>query len=647
MSGENGFSVSITLFSTLAAINSAGYDAGMDSPLNERYKVRGQIRKALAKEKIGCLPELKAFYKEHKKASDTADLSQYISFALIAGGPPDFEVPAGAVPADVEPLRSFSELLARFYKEANLEDLWNRSQAAYTNATAEYQDAVIGTLFEANGYLRNPSGYLGRRFQIYLDLLAAPDQVQVRSYRDDFFIVITPSSTPVVDEIRDAYLAYLLDPLTFKYSEIIKEKKPLQKYAEESPALDLAYKDDFSLLVTKCLIKAIDSRLLRGTEKRQQFVNEAMREGFILTAAFADLLPAYEKQQDAFRLYYPDLISAVDVGKEQKRLKKVEFVESAPPRVIAPPAKLQVEPAEETLESAEGLYAQNDFENARKLFHKALKQSNEKTKQARAYYGLALIDLQEKHWDEALNLFQRTVDATPNSAIGAWSHYYLGQLQRKAGDPDKATAEFKLALATEGAVRQSARSRAKSFAECFRRNKAMRLLSFAAALVLVTLPVLAQQPKAKAQKEAEALQKVQAAGQAGNYDGEIQAINYVLENFADTEFKNMLLNMGTDAAERKGDYGQTVAFGEQAVQADPDQHHRSRFVGRNDRTAHSPERSRQSAEIKESERLRQQGTGSPEECFGSSPRHCGGEVAGFPEAINRAGIRCLGFGCGA
>lgn len=451
-SGENGFSVSITLFSTLAAINAAGYDAGMDSPLNERYKVRGQVREALAKQKIGCLPELKTFYKEHRKATDTADLSQYISFALIAEGPPNFEVPAGAVPADVEPLRSFSELLARFYKQANLEDLWNRSQSAYTTAMGEYQDAVIGTLFEANGYLRNPSGYLGRRFQIYLDLLAAPDQVQVRSYRDDFFIVITPSSTPVVDEIRDAYLAYLLDPLTFKYSEIIKEKKPLQKYAEETPALDLAYKDDFSLLVTKCLIKAIDSRLMHGgADKRQQFVNEAMREGFILTAAFADLLPGYEKQQDAFRLYYPDLISAVDVGKEQKRLKKIQFAEAAPPRVIAPPAKIQLEPAEEELENAEGLYSQNDLESARKLFHKALEQTNDKLKQARAYYGLALIDLQEKHWDEALNLFQRTVDATPNSAIGAWSHYYLGQLQRKAGEPEKATAEFKLTLATEGA----------------------------------------------------------------------------------------------------------------------------------------------------------------------------------------------------
>lgn len=448
---ENEFSVSLTMFSTLAAINAAGYDAGMDSPLNQRFQVRSQIREALRQRTIACLPELKAFYKQHKKASDTADLSQYLSFALVAGDAPNFDLPA-EVPPDVEPLKALSPLLARFYKEADLENLWNRAQPAYTTAISQYQDAVIGTLFEANGYLRNPSGYLGRRFQIYLDLLGAPDQVQVRSYKDDYYIVITPTNTPVVDEIRDSYLTYLLDPLSFKYTGIIKDKKPLAKYAQEAPALDLAYKDDFSLLVTKCLIKAISSRLIHGgPEKRAAYVNAAMREGFVLTAAFAEQLPAYEKQPDAFRLYYPDLISAVDVRKEEKRLKNFEFAQSVAPRIAAPPAKMQVAPGEESVESAEGLLEQHDSENARKLFKKALGETADKALQGRAYYGLGVISLGEKHWDEALNLFQHTVEANPSSAVAGWSHYYLGQLQLKAGDSEKATSQFQLALRTEGA----------------------------------------------------------------------------------------------------------------------------------------------------------------------------------------------------
>jgi tetratricopeptide (TPR) repeat protein len=447
---ENEFSVSLSMFSTLAAINAAGYDAGLDSPLNQRFKVRSQVRDELARKKIACLPELRDFYRQHRKATETANLSQYLSFALVAGDAPAFEL-KGEVPPDVEPLRAFSPLLARFYKEADLEGLWNRAQPAYAAAMQQYQDDVIGTIFEANGYLRNPSGYLGRRFQIYLDLLAAPDQVQVRSYKDDYFIVITPTSAPVVDEIRDAYLAYLLDPLSFKYSSIIKDKKPLAKYAEEAPALDLAYKDDFSLLVTKCLIKAIGSRLMHGgPEKRAAYVNQAMREGFILTAGLADGLPAYEKQPDAFRLYYPDLIAAIDVHKEEKRLKNVEFAQAVAPRVIAPPVKMQIDPAEESLETAEGLLEQHDSEEARKMFKKALEQTSDKALQGRAFYGLGVISLEQKRWDEALNLFQRTVEASPSSAAAGWSHYYLGQLQLKAGDAEKATSQFQMTLQTAG-----------------------------------------------------------------------------------------------------------------------------------------------------------------------------------------------------
>lgn len=76
-------------------------------------------------------------------------------------------------------------------------------------------------------------------------------------------------------------------------------------------------------------------------------------------------------------------------------------------------------------------------------------------------------------------------------------------------------------------------------------------------------------PHPKSQKEVDALKKVQADQQAQNWDAEMTDINYVLENFADTEYKSMLLDMAIQAAQNKGDYAQTVAFGEQAMQADP------------------------------------------------------------------------------
>lgn len=99
----------------------------------------------------------------------------------------------------------------------------------------------------------------------------------------------------------------------------------------------------------------------------------------------------------------------------------------------------------------------------------------------------------------------------------------------------------------------------------------MRFPSISIVIALAAAITLqAQQgPKPKSQKEVDALQKVQAAAQAQNYDGEIQAINYVLENFADTEYKPMLLSMAMDAAQRKGDQAQMTVYGERAIEADP------------------------------------------------------------------------------
>jgi tetratricopeptide (TPR) repeat protein len=100
-----------------------------------------------------------------------------------------------------------------------------------------------------------------------------------------------------------------------------------------------------------------------------------------------------------------------------------------------------------------------------------------------------------------------------------------------------------------------------------------RFPAYVTALAVAAASLVAQQqqagPHPKSQKEVDALKKVQADQQAQNWDAEITDINYVLENFADTEYKSMLLDMAIQAAQNKGDYAQTVAFGEQAVQADP------------------------------------------------------------------------------
>src|ERR1019366_461609 len=110
-------------------------------------------------------------------------------------------------------------------REAHLDELWKKVEPAYDDVLAQYQGPVAQAVLQTNAYLRNStSGFLGRRFQIYVDLLGAPNQVQTRSYVDDYFIVVTPAAEMPIEAIRHGYLHYLLDPLPLKFSETVPTK---------------------------------------------------------------------------------------------------------------------------------------------------------------------------------------------------------------------------------------------------------------------------------------------------------------------------------------------------------------------------------------------------------------------------------------
>jgi len=85
-----------------------------------------------------------------------------------------------------------------------------------------------------------------------------------------------------------------------------------------------------------------------------------------------------------------------------------------------------------------------------------------------------------------------------------------------------------------------------------------------AALALGFSPLWAQ--KVKSPKEQQALLAVQLAKEP---DARIKAIEDVLTNFADTEFKVALLQMAVQAEQQKNDYAQIVFYGNRLLQADP------------------------------------------------------------------------------
>jgi tetratricopeptide (TPR) repeat protein len=463
------------LFTVLAAINAAGYDADLDS--NANSPIRKQLRDVIAAKHLDSVEALKKFFGTHKQANQIAELNQYISFALTLDGPPDFQsrMKPEEIPLDVRPMAGLDQLIANFYREAGIEGLWKQAQPAYDELIAAYHAPVSKALLEANAYVRNPtSGFRGRRFQIYVDLLGAPNQIQTRSYKDDYFVVVTPSPELQVDQIRHAYLHYLLDPLALRYFEQLNRLKGLADFANPAPALETAYKDDFVLLATECLIKAVESRLAHGAADRQALVDQALREGFVLTPAMADGLAVYEKQDESLRLYYLDLVGQIDLDREDKRLEKVKFsrdatVKKAP--IAPPPSEPVITGTAKTLEEAEELYAKRDLPRARESFLKVLQVPGETTLHARAYYGLARIAALEKDPELAEKLFQKTLELSPDKDTESWAYLYLGRLADAAGDRGQAEKNYRAALAIEGAPASVKSAATKELAQPFHRDQ--------------------------------------------------------------------------------------------------------------------------------------------------------------------------------
>lgn len=456
MSAEAGsIDASPSLFTVMAAINAAGYKADLSSPNN--HPIREAIQAELAKRQIPSLPALKDFFDKHRKRTDAQELSQYISFALSCTGPPNFTFALRDVdiPPDVSGLRDLSALLAAFYKEANIPDLWQRSQPAIDQYIARYHEPITNAVLQVNGYLRQmTSGFKGRTFKIVIELQGAPNQIQTRSYSDDYVIVVTPSPEPRTFDIRHGYLHYLLDPLSTRNQEILNRKKSLVDHALRAQALSDAYKEDYLLLVTESLIKAVESRL----DHKPAVIQEALNEGYILAPYFGEVLPAYEKQESSMQLYYKEMIQAIDVVKEDKRLTGIEFAKSAaarpavPVAAVPPPAPTG---AAKTLQDAESAYSARDLERAKRLFLQILEQTDNKAMHASAYYGLGRAALLEKDLDAAERLFQKSLDCEPEPFDKAWDHVYLGRLSLAAGDKDAAAKHFQTALQLEGATEKA------------------------------------------------------------------------------------------------------------------------------------------------------------------------------------------------
>ena len=443
------------LFSILAALNAGGYDTG----LGGAGGARAAAREYLAAQNAPALAEIKKFYAQHRIQGDPgAELGQYVSLGLLTGSPPDFRltVEESELPPDARDVAGLLPLLRAYHRQARMSYLWARIQKPYEEAAARYTETVRRDFVLTEAYLRFPAGgYLGRTYSIYIDLMGAPGQVQARIYGLNYYVVVTPSQEPKLQEIRHQYLHFLLDPLAAKYAHDINEKVALASYARQAPALGLDFKEDFGLLVTECLIRAIELRLDKlPAAQAEKRLDEMLTGGLILVRHFYGALEDFERQGVSMTVYYQPMIQAIDLKQMARELFPVHFSAQPPaPAVRAAPARTE---AERLLDDGDNQFFQGKYLDAKASYQAVLEKFDPKSE--RAIYGMAVVYANTRKPDLAQEYFQKALATAHDLRIVSWSHIYLGRLDDLAGKRDAALAHYHAALLTAAAYPMALRA---------------------------------------------------------------------------------------------------------------------------------------------------------------------------------------------
>ena len=446
--------VSETFFSLAAALNSCGYDAGLEASLPLRQAVRAELQSAVQQSTEAKLARnaICQFWIEHQQPGRENDITPYLSLALDLGPPPGFAptLSEADLAPDAAHVLGVVSLLQKFYRAADMQALWKKHQPEYQALVKQLHDPVSQMLIQTDLYLKVAfNNYPGQRFVIYLEPLLSPSQIDARNFGSNYFMVISPDREGHVrsPEIRHTYLHFVLDPLAQLHGTALKRLEPILEDVRNAP-MAASFKNDIALMVNECLIRAIEARttISKANEAaRNAYVQRSVEEGLVLTRFFYDQLADFEKESTGMQSAYGALLHNVDLERERKHAREVAFRDQATPEIVS-----AVQPApneDDVLNLAEQKLGAGDREGAEKLAKQVLQHNHGGDAPGHAVFILARIATLSGKMDEARASFEQAVQSVQDVRILAWSHIYLGRIFDIQQNRDVAVEHYRAALA--------------------------------------------------------------------------------------------------------------------------------------------------------------------------------------------------------
>jgi tetratricopeptide (TPR) repeat protein len=480
-----GPTVSLTsseqVFLMAAALNACGYDEGLDESEPIRKRIRDEVNEALAKSEDARNKRDKVclYIAQHRITGGERDISQYISLALYLTNPPELEtsVDLTEMPPDSTQVVEIVPLLKDFVNAVDLHGMWLALHHIYDDEQDALHEPLSKMIVSTNLYLKMPaSTYDGRRFVVVVEPQLSPRTVNARVYGTDFVVVVSPSNGQIrMNDVRHTYLHYMIEPLLTARANAIDRMQPILKEIREAP-LEFRYRNDTVPLNIECLIKAIEARTMdtgvpeykipagvdrsdlpKYEHERQLYqqkvdavriatVHHDMTQGFVLTQYFYEQLIQFEKDPAGLRDTIGEMVYSMDVDQQVHLARSIEFDKEADEEVLgrSKPRKLT------GLDLAEARLAAGDVATASSMARQALAVHADTldsvAQESRANFILARAAIMTGHPEEAINGFQKTIAATKDPRLMAWSHIYLGRMLDLDCKRDEAVSEYKAAL---------------------------------------------------------------------------------------------------------------------------------------------------------------------------------------------------------
>jgi hypothetical protein len=439
------------MFTTMCALVAAGFESNVSA--DHWTAFRAQMRERLRRQQGPAVDAVREFYSRHELQDAGATLSRYLWFGLVTGPAPKFQSVQrrDEIPPEVLALEGFSEVLSNYYEEQKIGQLWRQVQPIYDREVVRLHDPVSQIVFVSTAYLR--------------------EITNVRNFGTHYALVLSGGEEIPTDVLRHAFLHFLLDRLPLMYPHVVAVKRPLFEKAALAPRLAPELKDDFASYFAECLVRAVELKLRRMSPgEKEAALSRFDEDGYVLARSLFGALPKYESSEPSMKLFFPDLVRAIDMGSESKRLATVSFAtaelaktgddpsteevarkKKVPPTTVPNDAEVIA-----ALTEGERRIAEKNPRAAETFFQKVLTKYPD---QARAWYGLGLVALLDHDAARAKQVFGRLTTgehaAAADPMVLAWSHIYLARIFDDEGNPDVAKSEYQSALAVEGGPDQA------------------------------------------------------------------------------------------------------------------------------------------------------------------------------------------------